>query len=201
MVLTGRDETAAAEAARDLAKAGLDVRAHRLDVASEASVTDCARRLDWEGEQVDVLVNNAGLYPHGELLTLPMRVIEETLAVNFLGALRTARAWMPGMLRRGFGRIVNVSSGYGSFAEGLEGPAAYAVSKAALNALTVRLASEAHGDVKVNAACPGWVRTRMGGPGATSSVEEGADTIVWLATLPADGPSGGFFRDRRRIAW
>ena len=150
---------------------------------------------------MDVLVNNAGLYPRGELLTLPMRAIEEALAVNFLGTLRTARAWMPAMIRRGYGRVVNVSSGYGSFAEGLEGPAAYAVSKAALNALTVRLASEARGDVKVNAACPGWVRTRMGGPGATSSVEEGAGTIVWLATLPADGPSGGFFRDRRRTPW
>jgi NAD(P)-dependent dehydrogenase (short-subunit alcohol dehydrogenase family) len=96
---------------------------------------------------------------------------------------------------------VNVSSGSGSFAEGLEGPAVYAVSKAALNALTVRLASEARGDVKVNAVCPGWVRTRMGGSAAPRSVEEGADTIAWLATLPADGPTGGFFRDRQRIRW
>jgi NAD(P)-dependent dehydrogenase (short-subunit alcohol dehydrogenase family) len=105
------------------------------------------------------------------------------------------------MIARGYGRIVNLSSGYGSFAEGLEGPAAYSLSKAALNALTVRLAREARGDVKVNAACPGWVRTRMGGDTAPRAVEEGANTIVWLATLPADGPSGGFFRDRRAISW
>jgi NAD(P)-dependent dehydrogenase (short-subunit alcohol dehydrogenase family) len=97
--------------------------------------------------------------------------------------------------------VVNVSSGSGSLAEGLEGPAAYSLSKAALNALTLKLASELRGDVKVNAVCPGWVRTKMGGPRAGRSVEEGADTVVWLATLPASGPSGGFFRDRKRIPW
>lgn len=120
---------------------------------------------------------------------------------ELLRAVWTSRTWMPGMNRRGYGRIVNVTSGYGSFAEGLEGSAAYAISKAALNALTVRLAREAHGDVKVNAGCPGWVRTRMGGSGAPKSVEEGADTIVWLATLSADGPSGGLFRNRRPVPW
>jgi NAD(P)-dependent dehydrogenase (short-subunit alcohol dehydrogenase family) len=150
---------------------------------------------------VDVLVNNAGVYPEGALLAMPSSAIVEAMAIHFFGALWTSRAWMPGMLRRGFGRIVNVSSGYGSFAEGLEGPPAYAVSKAALGALTVRLASEARGDVKINAACPGWVRTRMGGSGAPLSVEEGADTIVWLATSGPDGPSGGFFRNRQPIAW
>jgi NAD(P)-dependent dehydrogenase (short-subunit alcohol dehydrogenase family) len=97
--------------------------------------------------------------------------------------------------------VVNVSSGDGSFREGLEGPAAYSVSKAALNALTVKLATEVRGDVKVNAVCPGWVRTRMGGAGARRSVEKGAETVVWLATLPAHGPNGGFFRDRKRIPW
>jgi NAD(P)-dependent dehydrogenase (short-subunit alcohol dehydrogenase family) len=97
--------------------------------------------------------------------------------------------------------MVNVSSGWGSFAEGLEGPASYAVSKAALNALTVSLARALRGDVTVNACCPGWVRTRMGGAEAELSPEQGADTIVWLATLPAGGPSGSFFRARKRIAW
>jgi NAD(P)-dependent dehydrogenase (short-subunit alcohol dehydrogenase family) len=105
------------------------------------------------------------------------------------------------MVKRGYGRVVNVSSGYGAFAEGLEGPAPYSVAKAALNALTMKLAREVKGDVKVNAACPGWVRTRMGGPQANSSPEEGADTIVWLATLPARGPNGGFFRRRKQIPW
>ena len=105
------------------------------------------------------------------------------------------------MLRSGYGRIVNVSSGSGSFGEGLEGPAPYCVSKVALNALTVKLAQELRGDVKVNALCPGWVRTRMGGEGADLAVEDSVETILWLATLPADGPNGGFFRDREPIPW
>jgi NAD(P)-dependent dehydrogenase (short-subunit alcohol dehydrogenase family) len=108
---------------------------------------------------------------------------------------------MPATLEAGYGRVVNVSSGYGSFGEGLEGRAAYSLSKAALDALTLKLAAEVRGDVKVNAACPGWVRTRMGGSGTRRSVEKGAETIVWLATLPAGGRNGGFFRDRRRIPW
>jgi NAD(P)-dependent dehydrogenase (short-subunit alcohol dehydrogenase family) len=201
VILTGRDASSVAAAVRELRNDALQVIGEVLDVGSEASVVDCAARLEQQGQRVDVLVNNAGVYPDSELLTSPSRTFTEAMAVNFFGAVWTARAWMPGMNRRGYGRIVNVTSGYGSFAEGLEGPAAYAISKAALNALTVRLAQEARGDVKVNAACPGWVRTRMGGSGAPKSVEEGADTIVWLATLPADGPSGGLFRNRQPVPW
>ena len=105
------------------------------------------------------------------------------------------------MIQRGYGRIVNVSSGWGSFAEGLTGPAAYSITKAALNALTVTLARELPPNVKVNSICPGWVRTRMGGSEATRSPEEGAETALWLATLPEDGPSGGFYRDNNLINW
>jgi NAD(P)-dependent dehydrogenase (short-subunit alcohol dehydrogenase family) len=201
VILTARDASAVEAAAGALRSEGLDVVGEVVDVASEDSVRACAARLADRGERVDVLVNNAGVYADGELLAGPARAITESMAVNFFGAAWTARAWMPGMNDRGYGRVVNVTSGYGSFAEGLEGAAAYAVSKASLNALTVRLAREARGDVKVNAACPGWVRTRMGGSGAPKSVEEGADTIVWLATLPADGPSGGFFRNRAKVPW
>ncbi|WP_242392232.1 SDR family oxidoreductase [Anaeromyxobacter oryzisoli] len=201
VILTGRDAGSVASAVRELRNDGLQVIGEELDVASEASVVACAARLEQQGQRVDVLVNNAGVYPAGDLLTSPARTITEAMAVNFFGALWTARAWMPEMNRRGYGRVVNVTSGYGSFAEGLGGPAAYAISKAALNALTVRLSQEARGDVKVNAVCPGWVRTRMGGSGAPRTVEEGADTVVWLATLPADGPSGGLFRNRRPIPW
>ncbi|MFL5262851.1 MAG: SDR family NAD(P)-dependent oxidoreductase [Anaeromyxobacteraceae bacterium] len=201
VVLTGRSEAAAAEAVEELRRAGGDVGSEVLDAASEESVTACAARLAARADHVDILVNNAGVYPEGDLLTASSDAVREAMAINFFGALWTARAWMPGMLERGYGRVVNVTSGYGSFSEGLGGPAAYAISKAALNALTVRLSKESRGDVKVNAACPGWVRTRMGGSGAPRSVEEGADTIVWLATLPADGPSGAVFRNRQQIAW
>jgi NAD(P)-dependent dehydrogenase (short-subunit alcohol dehydrogenase family) len=135
------------------------------------------------------------------LLALTDAEIGESIAVHLTGPLRLIRALAPNMIARGYGRIVNVSSGWGSFAEGLEGPGAYGVTKAALNALTVRLAKELPSAIKVNAMCPGWVRTRMGGRAARRTPDEGADTAVWLATLPDDGPTGGFFRDRKPIEW
>ncbi len=201
VIVTGRDAKAAEEAAARLAKEGISVLAGTLDVSSRESARECADRLLRRKERVDVLVNNAGTFPPGKLLVMAPQVIREAMDVNFFGTLWTAQAFMPQMLRRNYGRVVNVSSGYGSYAEGLEGPPAYSLSKASLNALTLRLAREASGNVKVNAACPGWVRTRMGGRGAPRSVEKGADTIVWLATLPDKGPNGGFFRDRKRIDW
>ncbi len=201
IIMTGRDVRALDEAAALLAREGIAVRPEVMDISSRKSVQECGRRLETAGIRIGVLVNNAGIYPPGDLLSVSEGAIREAMEVNMLGALRTAQTFVPGMLQRNYGRVVNVSSGYGSFAEGLEGPAPYSLSKAALNALTLKLASEVHGNVKVNAACPGWVRTRMGGPEATRSVEEGADTIVWLATLPEDGPSGGLFRDRQRVAW
>jgi len=201
VILTGRDPAQVEKAAAVIASEGIDVIGEVMDVSVQDSVEKCGRRLARAEERVDVLVNNAGVYSAGELLSMPAEALCGSMDTNFWGAFRTARIFIPGMLRRGFGRVVNVSSGYGSFAEGLEGPPAYSVSKAALNALTLRLASEVAGDVKVNAACPGWVRTRMGGPGASLSVEKGADTIVWLATLPKSGPNGGFFRNRKRIKW
>jgi NAD(P)-dependent dehydrogenase (short-subunit alcohol dehydrogenase family) len=201
VLLTGKDPAATAEAAAELRRPGRDVVPFELDVASRASVERCAEWLRGHDEHVDVLVNNAAVYHGDALLTASPEDLKRTFRTNFWGAVWTCQAWIPGMIERGYGRVVNVSSGAGSFAEGLEGPAAYALSKAALDALTLRLAKEVSGNVKVNAVCPGWVRTRMGGNSAPRSVEEGADTIVWLATLGADGPNGGFFRDRKRIAW
>jgi len=201
VVLTARDPSAGGKAADALRREGLDVRFEEMDVASDASVGACAERLAKARVPIDVLVNNAAVYPSTRLLDRASDVLRATMEIDFFGASRTCRAFVPGMLARDYGRIVNVSSGSGSFAEGLPGPPAYGVAKAALNAFTVKLAEELSGDVKVNAVCPGWVRTRMGGKGASRSVEEGADTIVWLATLPARGPNGGFFRDRHRIAW
>ena len=105
------------------------------------------------------------------------------------------------MMRRAYGRVVNVSSRYGTLNAGLPGDAAYALSKAALCALTLKLAQDVSGNIKVNTVWPGWVKTRMGGPDAPRSVEDGADTIVWLATLPPTGPTGGLFRDREPLPW
>jgi NAD(P)-dependent dehydrogenase (short-subunit alcohol dehydrogenase family) len=201
VVLTARDRRSGERAVTRLAAERLDVRFELLDVTSERSIDRCLDRLDAAGAHVDVLVNNAGIYPRGRTLTAPDAAFRDAFETHLFGPLRLCRRLIPAMVRAGRGRVVNVSSGYGSFAEGLQGPAAYGVSKAALNALTMKLASEARGDVKVNAVCPGWVRTRMGGPSADLSVEEGADTIVWLATLPRSGPTGGLFRERRKIAW
>jgi NAD(P)-dependent dehydrogenase (short-subunit alcohol dehydrogenase family) len=203
LVLSARDRDAGEEAAERLRDKGLDVRCEQLDVSSDESVRACARRLDADGVAVDVLVNNAGVLRSGGILDVDDDLVRDTLEVNLLGPLRTARAFLPGMIERGYGRVVNVSSGAGSLTEATPYTPAYSISKAALNMLTRHLAfaAEGSGDVKVNAMCPGWVRTDMGGGAAPRSAEEGADTIVWLATLPAGGPTNGFFRDRRPAAW
>jgi NAD(P)-dependent dehydrogenase (short-subunit alcohol dehydrogenase family) len=199
-VLAARNPEKGEDAARKLRDGGLEVTSEQLDVADAESVEDCFRRLADAGTEIDVLVNNAGVYPTEGVFSMSEETLVMALEVNTVGPFRTCRALVPGMTQRGYGRVVNVSSGGGSFGEGL-GPAAYAVSKAALNALTVKVSQAVHGDVKVNAMCPGWVRTDMGGSGAPRSPEEAANTLVWLATLPADGPNGGFFRDREPILW
>jgi len=150
---------------------------------------------------VDVLINNAGVNIRGPLLETPPEAFRTCLEVNLMGALHCCQAFVPGMLARGYGRIVNVSSVFSSLTAHVPGAAAYSVSKAALNMLTVQLANDLRGDVKANACHPGWLRTRMGGPEAPLSAEEGADTIVWLATLPDSGPSGGLFSERAPLAY
>jgi NAD(P)-dependent dehydrogenase (short-subunit alcohol dehydrogenase family) len=201
VALTARSETSGKRAAQALVKEGLDVRFEPMDVADETSVMACAKRLAAAGVHVDVLINNAGVYPTSSLPDLATETMMEALRTNFLGAFWCCRAFMPAMIKARWGRVVNVSSHFGSFADGLEGAPAYSISKAALNALTVKLAEAAPSSVKVNSMTPGWVKTRMGGAGADVTVEEACDTLVWLATLPDDGPTGGFFRDRRVIHW
>jgi NAD(P)-dependent dehydrogenase (short-subunit alcohol dehydrogenase family) len=196
VVLTARDGEAGRRAADSLG-----VRAEQLDVTDGASVSECARRLAADSVEVDVLVNNAGLYTTTPLLSIDEDDLMETLQVNFIGAWRTSRAFVPGMRQRGYGRVVNVATGYGHTAAEPPRAGAYGLAKASLNMLTRVLAAEAGPAVKVNSMSPGWVATRMGGAGAPTSVEEGADTAVWLATLPDDGPTDGFFYRRERIAW
>jgi NAD(P)-dependent dehydrogenase (short-subunit alcohol dehydrogenase family) len=172
-----------------------------LDLSTPETLTRQIKDIVSARQAIDILVNNAGVLEAGNLLEIGSDRLNYSLQVNFLGPIELIRAFVPGMNARGYGRIVNVSSGWGSFAEGLSGPAAYSISKAALNALTVSLAKDLIKNVKVNSMCPGWVRTRMGGDAAPRTPEEGADTAIWLATLPGDGPTGGFYRDRKLIEW
>ena len=200
-VLLGAREPAKGEAAAASLRArGLDVTSVALDVADPDSVA----RLAAVRPEVDILVNNAGVYLDEGRRTLELdeAVLRDTLEVNLLGAFRLCRAFVPSMAARGWGRVASVSSGMGQLADMGGGSLAYRLSKTALNALTRVLAQEVDGrHVKVNAACPGWVRTDMGGAHASRPVEQGAETVVWLATLPEDGPTGGLFRDKRPIPW
>jgi NAD(P)-dependent dehydrogenase (short-subunit alcohol dehydrogenase family) len=153
---------------------------------------------------VDVLVNNAAvlLSENDEVLSIPSDAYRRTFETNVFGAIEVCRAFVPQMARAGYGRIVNVSSGAGQLATMSAYAPAYSMSKAALNAFTRILAHTYRASgVLVNAVDPGWVRTDMGGPSAPRSPQEGAETIVWLATLPDSGPTGGFFHDRRAIDW
>lgn len=204
VILASRDPDRGAASVEALAQEGLTLIQHTLDVTRPEEIEAALEFVQSTCGCLEVLVNNAGIYldQQASLLDLDLADVRLTMETNFYGPLRLCRAFAPLMRRQQYGRIVNVSSGYGALSEMGAGAPAYSISKAALNALTCILADELRGgDIKVNAACPGWVHTQMGGPEAPRTPAEGADTIVWLATLPARGPSGGFFRDRRRIPW
>lgn len=204
VILGSRNEKSGQEAADTLTEKGLDVRARRLDVSDAESVGKLARSVEEEFGRLDVLVNNAGISLDGGQsgVEADLDIVRETLEVNLIGAWRLCEAFVPLMRRHGYGRIVNISSGLGALEDMGGGTPAYRVSKTSLNALTRILSAELRGTgILVNSVCPGWVQTGMGGSGAPRPVEEGADTPVWAATLPANGPTGGFFRDRREIHW
>lgn len=173
----------------------------QLDVTDQASIDAARAAIEADPGRLDALVNNAGVYgdPIG-VVDYDLERAHEVLEVNVFGPWHLIQAFVPLLRRSEHPRVVNVSSGAGQLSDMNGGRAAYRVSKTGLNALTRTFASDEHG-IKVNTMCPGWVRTDMGGPAAPRSVEEGADTAVWLATLPDDGPSGGFFRDRKPIPW
>lgn len=172
-----------------------------LDVTDDASVGAAIAGIESGPGRLDVLVNNAGVYgPPDGVAEHELAAAHEVLEVNTFGPWRLIQAALPLLRRSPAARIVNVSSGAGQLDEMGTGRTAYRLSKAALNALTRTLAAE-EPQIKVNAVCPGWVRTDMGGPHATRSVAEGAAGIVWAATLPDDGPTGGFFRDGEPLPW
>ena len=201
-VLMGcRDEDAGEKVKQDIV--GADIQVIEMDLSSEQAIVDNITRASAVFGRIDVLVNNAGVMDDANWKDLDLAKLKRSMQVHLNGPLALCQQVLPGMIDRGYGRIVNVSSGYGSFAEGMEGPLAYAVSKAALNAMTLKLANDVadHSNVKINAMCPGWVHTRMGGRDAPRSPEKGAETAIWLGQLEEDGPSGKFFRDKKEINW
>jgi NAD(P)-dependent dehydrogenase (short-subunit alcohol dehydrogenase family) len=172
-----------------------------LDVTDRSTIDAVRSGIESGPGRLDALVNNAGVYGDATgVAGYDLAQAHEVLEVNTFGPWHLIQAFLPLLRKSDAPRIVNVSSGAGQLSDMNGGRAAYRISKAGLNALTRTLAAD-EGWLKVNTMCPGWVRTDMGGAGAPKSVEEGADTAVWLATLPNDGPTGGFFRDRKPIPW
>jgi NAD(P)-dependent dehydrogenase (short-subunit alcohol dehydrogenase family) len=209
VVLAARDEGKGRAAAERLRKEELDVDFAPLDVTDDASVHEFARHITKTYTRVDVLVNNAGIMIDGKagggaaatgVMLAKVETLRLTMEVNVYGALRVTQALLPLMPKDG-ARIINVSSGMGQLSDMNGGWPGYRISKTALNALTRIFADELKGTgIRVNSLCPGWVKTDMGGAGAPRTPQQGADTIVWLAT-GLDVPTGGFFKDRKPIPW
>jgi NAD(P)-dependent dehydrogenase (short-subunit alcohol dehydrogenase family) len=175
----------------------------KLDVSEPASIRNAAQELGKAATHLDVLANNAGILLDEDkaALTMTPEIFETTMRTNTLGPLLVAAAFQPLLAKSSAPRIINVSSGGGQLTDGADGWApGYCISKTALNGVTVQLAA-ALPNFAVNSVCPGWVRTDMGGEGATRSVKEGADTIVWLATDAPQELTGKFLRDRKEIPW
>jgi len=205
VVIGCRDRSKCEHAVAALKMEGPNVSGFTLDVVDTRSVRRFVDHVLKEHGAPSILVNNAGVYPEAtdaRVVDTPTSIWRETIETNLFGAVRLCRDIVPHMEKLRYGRIVNISSGLGQINHMGEGSPAYRVSKAALNALTRTLAAEVAGKgILVNSMSPGWVRTDMGGEEAPRSVEEGADTAVWLCLLPSNGPTGQFFRDRKPIPW
>jgi NAD(P)-dependent dehydrogenase (short-subunit alcohol dehydrogenase family) len=198
-----RKAKAGRKAAQEIANQGGKATFLEIDVADNDSVTTAAREFSNTEDHLDVLVNNAGIIAEGDnaILEISDDLFRNTLETNTLGVLRVTRAFTPLLRKSKAPRVINVSSGGGQLTGGADGWApAYCISKTALNGVTVQLAA-ALPNFAVNSVCPGWVRTEMGGENASRSVEEGADTIVWLAGEAAQDLTGKFLRDHKEIPW
>lgn len=204
VLLSARDAAKAETAAGKLADAGR-VEPVVLDVADAQGIRRAAAEIARRYGRLDVLINNAGInYDTWETVENAdiNGTVMETITTNLLGPWGTCQAFLPLLRKSRAARIVNVSSESGSLANMGAGPPAYQVTKAALNALTRTLAGELRGTrILVNSVCPGWVASEMGGAGAPRSLNEGAAGIIWAATLPDNGPTGGFFRDGKPLPW
>jgi NAD(P)-dependent dehydrogenase (short-subunit alcohol dehydrogenase family) len=204
VVIAARDEASGGQVAKEIQASGGKATFLVLDVSNSHSILEAASRVASISVHLDVLINNAGIYPDEgvTIATIPRDRLLQTFQTNTFGALEVTQAFLPYLQRAGNSRIINVSSGYGQLEGMSPNVPSYCLSKLALNGLTIMLAEALLTDgIAVNSMCPGWVRTDMGGPGATRTVEEGADTAVWLADEASHKLTGKFFRDRQEIPW
>jgi NAD(P)-dependent dehydrogenase (short-subunit alcohol dehydrogenase family) len=204
VVLTARDEASGDRAARSVDAGDGSVAFLAIDVSSSDSIRQAANRFQRISDHLDVLINNAGIYPEEGLniLTVPRNQMVETLQTNALGPLEMTQAFLSYLRKAAAPRVINISSGYGQLGGLSSDVPSYCLSKLALNGLTIMLAEALKPDgIAVNSMCPGWVRTDMGGPNATLSIGEGADTAVWLADEASQELTGKFFRNRKEISW
>jgi NAD(P)-dependent dehydrogenase (short-subunit alcohol dehydrogenase family) len=213
VLLGARDPAKGETAATTLRAAGLDVTFIQLDVTDSASIRVAVQKVEAEYGKLDILINNAGIMLEGfsaKPSTTSLETLRTTFDANFFGVIELTQAFLPLVLKSDAGRIVNLSSILGSLTEHSDPKSpiygalllAYNSSKTALNAFSVHLAHELEKtSVKVNSAHPGWVKTEMGGEGAIMEIEEGAKTSVQLATLGAEGPTGGFFHLGQTLGW
>jgi NAD(P)-dependent dehydrogenase (short-subunit alcohol dehydrogenase family) len=213
VVAGARSEERGHTACRRLRDVGMDVHFQRINVTDEGSIYSAIAKIREKFSHLDILVNNAGVMIDDQektIMDLNRDTLTTTLVTNAFGPFLLCQACIPLMRENNYGRIVNMASTLGSLTDisdpgslhgGVEVPA-YRISKAFLNAITALFAKVTRGsNILINSACPGWVRTDMGGEQAPLTAAQGADTPVWLATLPDNGPTGGFFRERQRIPW
>ncbi|WP_088011997.1 SDR family NAD(P)-dependent oxidoreductase [Gottfriedia acidiceleris] len=204
VILTSRDQEKGDKVTQKLNHFNLDVSFLEMDVNNQVSINNAANTVQKKYGRLDVLINNAGVIFHEDenLLKMEPAILEKTMTTNFFGAYHVIRTFITIMEQQGYGRIINVSSEYGAMSEmAYQQVGAYKLSKLALNGLTRLLAAEIKGDIKINAVDPGWVSTDMGGPSAPTSPKQAAESIIWLATIGSDGPTGGFFRNGEQINW
>jgi len=211
VVLTARDPIKGLAATKKLALDNSDIEFFKLDVNQPGDINALQKHITNTLKRCDVLINNAGIFPDPRddlennwpsILSTDINNIQNGIDCNTFGTLRMCQALIPIMQENNYGRIVNLSSGMAQLSDMNGCCPGYRISKAAINVITRIIADELNNtNILINSMCPGWVKTEMGGPGATRDLADGADTAIWLAELSNDGPNGLFFRDRKVIPW
>jgi len=211
VILTARTERKGQDAISLLSTISSDIEFFKLDVTRQEDVSALSQYISEKFTHCDVLINNAGIFPDPRddpdnnwpsILTADIKHIQQGIECNSYGTLRMCQALIPLMQKNNYGRIVNISSGMGQLSDMNGGCPGYRISKTAVNVITRIIADELQNtNILINSMCPGWVKTDMGGPGATRELAEGADTAIWLSMLDDNNPGGLFYRDRQVIPW